>query len=184
MMTLCKVRVVNLFAIQSRNKTPDCLPLDEIRACNQRLTGRPPRSCFPLTVIEYRPEANAVLDPCSVPKAERRLVVRFQHLHPPDTTLGANVGNRRTSSKLMVLVELLNLTFYLELDVRRDSNVKFAPLEGRNDRRQFPQKILTRPNSGAHGLALLILDQTSEHESPVTLAYPAHKPTVGVTGYT
>ncbi|CAH1652107.1 hypothetical protein CHELA40_10604 [Chelatococcus asaccharovorans] len=30
----------------------------------------------------------------------------------------------------MVLVERLNLTFDLELDVRRDSHVKFAPLEG------------------------------------------------------
>ncbi|CAH1668266.1 hypothetical protein CHELA40_14837 [Chelatococcus asaccharovorans] len=28
----------------------------------------------------------------------------------------------------MVLVELLNLTFDLKLDVRWDSNVKFAPL--------------------------------------------------------
>ncbi|CAH1673340.1 hypothetical protein CHELA40_14111 [Chelatococcus asaccharovorans] len=51
-------------------------------------------------------------------------------MHPPDTTLGANVGVKRTTSKLLLLVELLNLTFDLELDVRRDSNVKFAPLAG------------------------------------------------------
>ncbi|CAH1658724.1 hypothetical protein CHELA40_11610 [Chelatococcus asaccharovorans] len=50
-------------------------------------------------------------------------------MHPPDTGLGANVGVKRTTSKLLVLVELLNLTFDLEPDVRRDSNVKFAPLE-------------------------------------------------------
>ncbi|CAH1670311.1 hypothetical protein CHELA40_14540 [Chelatococcus asaccharovorans] len=56
------------------------------------------------------------------------LVVRLRHLHPPDSTLGANVGVKKTTSKLLVLVELLNLTFDLELDVRRDSNVKFAPL--------------------------------------------------------
>ncbi|PXW51899.1 hypothetical protein C7450_11854 [Chelatococcus asaccharovorans] len=56
------------------------------------------------------------------------LVVLLRHLHPPDTSLGANVGVRRTTSKLMVLVELLNLTFDLEPHVRRGSNVKFAPL--------------------------------------------------------
>jgi S1-C subfamily serine protease len=55
-------------------------------------------------------------------------VVRLRHLYPPDTGLGANVGVIRTTSKLLFLVELLNLTFELELDVRRDSNVKFAPL--------------------------------------------------------
>ncbi|CAH1666032.1 hypothetical protein CHELA40_12784 [Chelatococcus asaccharovorans] len=55
-------------------------------------------------------------------------MVRRRHLHPPDSTLGANVGVKKTTSKLLVLVELLNLTFDLELDVRRDSNVKFAPL--------------------------------------------------------
>ncbi|CAH1676496.1 cytochrome b561 [Chelatococcus asaccharovorans] len=55
-------------------------------------------------------------------------MVRLRHLHPPDTTLGANVGVKRTTSKLMVLVELLNLTFDLEPHVWRDSNVKFAPL--------------------------------------------------------
>ena len=56
------------------------------------------------------------------------LVVLLRHLHPPDTGLGANVGVKRATSKLLVLVELLNLTFDRELDVRRDSNVKFAPL--------------------------------------------------------
>ncbi|CAH1665315.1 hypothetical protein CHELA40_12665 [Chelatococcus asaccharovorans] len=49
-------------------------------------------------------------------------------MHPCDTTLGANVGVKKTTSKLLVIVELLNLTFDLELDVRWDSNVKFAPL--------------------------------------------------------
>ncbi|CAH1662864.1 hypothetical protein CHELA40_12309 [Chelatococcus asaccharovorans] len=34
----------------------------------------------------------------------------------------------------MVLVELLNLTCDLELDVRRVSHVKFAPLDGRRPR--------------------------------------------------
>ncbi|CAH1669794.1 hypothetical protein CHELA40_14617 [Chelatococcus asaccharovorans] len=55
-------------------------------------------------------------------------MVRRRHLHPPNTGLGANVGVKRTTSKLLVLVELLNLTFDLELDVGRDSNVKSAPL--------------------------------------------------------
>ncbi|CAH1651567.1 hypothetical protein CHELA40_50479 [Chelatococcus asaccharovorans] len=59
---------------------------------------------------------------------ENILVVRRRHLRPPDTSLGANVGVTRTTSKLLVLVELLNLTFDLELDVERDPNVKFAPL--------------------------------------------------------
>ncbi|MBS1167278.1 MAG: hypothetical protein H6R00_3303, partial [Proteobacteria bacterium] len=56
-------------------------------------------------------------------------VVRLRHLHPPDTTLGANVGVKRTTSKLLVLAELLNLTFELAPYVSRDSNVKFAPLD-------------------------------------------------------
>ncbi|CAH1681217.1 conserved hypothetical protein [Chelatococcus asaccharovorans] len=55
-------------------------------------------------------------------------MVRLRHLHPPDTGLGANVGVMRTTSKLLILVEFLNLTFDLEPLVRRDSNVKFAPL--------------------------------------------------------
>ena len=56
------------------------------------------------------------------------LVVLLRHLHRSDTGLGANVGATRTTSKLMVLVELLNLTFDREPHGRRDSNVKFAPL--------------------------------------------------------
>ncbi|CAH1648831.1 conserved hypothetical protein [Chelatococcus asaccharovorans] len=56
-------------------------------------------------------------------------MVLLRHLHPPDTGLGANVGVKRTTSKLTVLVDLLNLTFDLVPHVRRDSNVKFAPLE-------------------------------------------------------
>ncbi|CAH1648678.1 hypothetical protein CHELA40_10092 [Chelatococcus asaccharovorans] len=61
--------------------------------------------------------------------AGAELVVRARHLHPPDTGLGANVGVKKTTSKLLVLVELLNLTFDLVPHVRRDSNVKFAPLD-------------------------------------------------------
>ncbi|CAH1673241.1 hypothetical protein CHELA40_13825 [Chelatococcus asaccharovorans] len=57
-----------------------------------------------------------------------KLAVLLRHLHPSDTGLGANVGVERTTSKLMVLVELLNLTFDLEPHVTRDSHVKFAPL--------------------------------------------------------
>ncbi|CAH1668042.1 hypothetical protein CHELA40_14869 [Chelatococcus asaccharovorans] len=45
------------------------------------------------------------------------LVVRLRHLHPPDTGLGANVGVKRTTGRLLILVELLNLTFDLEPDV-------------------------------------------------------------------
>ncbi|CAH1665067.1 hypothetical protein CHELA40_12626 [Chelatococcus asaccharovorans] len=56
------------------------------------------------------------------------MVVRLRHLHPSHTGLGANVGVKSTTSKLMVLVELLNLTFDREPHVRRDSHVKFAPL--------------------------------------------------------
>ncbi|CAH1651316.1 hypothetical protein CHELA40_50443 [Chelatococcus asaccharovorans] len=54
-------------------------------------------------------------------------MVRLRHLHPPDTSPGANVEVRRTASKLLVLVEILNLTCDLEPHVRRDSHVKFAP---------------------------------------------------------
>ncbi|CAH1654772.1 hypothetical protein CHELA40_10988 [Chelatococcus asaccharovorans] len=57
-------------------------------------------------------------------------MVRRRHVHPPDTGLGANVGLTRTTSKLLVLVELLNLTFDPEPHVRRDSHVKFAPRAG------------------------------------------------------
>ncbi|CAH1673834.1 hypothetical protein CHELA40_14043 [Chelatococcus asaccharovorans] len=46
-------------------------------------------------------------------------------MHPLDTSLGANVGVKRTTSKLLVLLALSNLTFDLELDVGRDSHVKF-----------------------------------------------------------
>ncbi|CAH1670055.1 hypothetical protein CHELA40_14578 [Chelatococcus asaccharovorans] len=66
--------------------------------------------------------------PRSFLRLARILVVRRRHLHPPDTGLGANVGVTRTTSKLLVLVELLNLTFDLAPHVRRDSNVRFAPL--------------------------------------------------------
>ena len=57
-----------------------------------------------------------------------RLVVRLRHLHPPDTGLGENAGATRTTSKLLVLAELLNLTFDLEPHVGPESNAKFAPL--------------------------------------------------------
>ncbi|CAH1657080.1 hypothetical protein CHELA40_11371 [Chelatococcus asaccharovorans] len=66
--------------------------------------------------------------PCKQSFGLGDLVVLLRHLHPPDGTLGANVGVKKTTSKLLVLVELLNLAFDLEHDVRRDSNVKFAPL--------------------------------------------------------
>ncbi|CAH1669661.1 hypothetical protein CHELA40_14634 [Chelatococcus asaccharovorans] len=33
-------------------------------------------------------------------------MVLLRHLHPPDSTLGANVGVKKTTSKLLVLVEL------------------------------------------------------------------------------
>ncbi|CAH1665579.1 hypothetical protein CHELA40_12709 [Chelatococcus asaccharovorans] len=75
------------------------------------------------------------------------LVVRLRHLHPPDTGPGVNVGVKRTTSKLLVLVELLNLTFDLELDVGRDSNVKFAPLvSGRG--MASAGRISPRPRTG------------------------------------
>jgi hypothetical protein len=56
------------------------------------------------------------------------LVVRFQHLHPICISHQANVGNKRTTSKFMILVEFLNLTFDPEADIKRVSNVKFIPL--------------------------------------------------------
>ncbi|CAH1654466.1 hypothetical protein CHELA40_10942 [Chelatococcus asaccharovorans] len=34
------------------------------------------------------------------------LVVLLRHLHPPDTGLGGNVGIKRTTSKLLVLVRI------------------------------------------------------------------------------
>jgi hypothetical protein len=56
------------------------------------------------------------------------LVVRFQHLHPLCIGREANVGNKRTTSKSLILVEFLNLTFDLEADIKWVSNVKFIPL--------------------------------------------------------
>ena len=61
-------------------------------------------------------------------RAEVVLVVRFRHLHPLAAPIRANVGIKRTTSKLLNLVELLNLTFEQEPRRNRDSNVKFAPL--------------------------------------------------------
>jgi hypothetical protein len=55
-------------------------------------------------------------------------MVRFQHLHPICIGHQANVGNKRTTSKFMILVEFLNLTFDLEAGIKRVSNVKFIPL--------------------------------------------------------
>ncbi|CAH1653811.1 hypothetical protein CHELA40_50800 [Chelatococcus asaccharovorans] len=75
-------------------------------------------------------------------------MVLLRHLHPSDTGLGANVGVKRTTSKLMVLVELLNLTFDLELDVRRDSHVKFAPLVLSRRRALFQRRGSTPRSSG------------------------------------
>lgn len=46
----------------------------------------------------------------------------------------ANVGIIRTTSKPMILVELMNLAFERELCAERDSNVKFVPLA------RFPAK--------------------------------------------
>jgi len=56
-------------------------------------------------------------------------VVRFRHLPPVAAPARANVGIIRTTSNLLDLVELLNLTFEQEPGRKRDSNVKFAPLE-------------------------------------------------------
>jgi hypothetical protein len=64
----------------------------------------------------------------SIPNYPHFLVVRFQHLHPIRIGLEANVGNKRTTSKLMILVEFLNLTFDPEIDIKLVSNVKFIPL--------------------------------------------------------
>jgi hypothetical protein len=43
------------------------------------------------------------------------LVVRFRHLHPFAARLRANVGLEGTTNNIMILVELLNLTFEREL---------------------------------------------------------------------
>jgi hypothetical protein len=47
----------------------------------------------------------------------RALVARFQHLHPICIGREANVGDKRTTSKLMILVEFLNLAFASEADI-------------------------------------------------------------------
>jgi hypothetical protein len=49
-------------------------------------------------------------------------------LHPLAAPVRANAGIKRTTSKLLNLVELLNLTFEQEPCGNPDSNVKFAPL--------------------------------------------------------
>jgi hypothetical protein len=73
-------------------------------------------------------------------------VVRFQHLHPICIGREANVGNRRTTSKLMILVEFLNLTFDFEADITRVSNVEFIPLGdlGANPAPAYSARISTR----------------------------------------
>jgi hypothetical protein len=62
--------------------------------------------------------------------ASSPLVVRFRHLHPIAAHSKANVGIAKTTSKYLILVELLNLTFEQESGRNRDSNVKFAPQDG------------------------------------------------------
>ena len=62
------------------------------------------------------------------PLLRTHLVVRFRHLHPVSEPVRANVGIMRTTSKLMILVELLNLTLENALRSNRGSSVKFAPL--------------------------------------------------------
>jgi hypothetical protein len=56
------------------------------------------------------------------------LVVRFQHLHPIRIGLKANVGNKRTTGKFVILVEFPNSTFDPDDDIERVSNVEFIPL--------------------------------------------------------
>ncbi len=55
-------------------------------------------------------------------------MARFQYLHPICIGREANIGNKGTTSKPMILVEFLNLRFDLEADIKRVSNVKFIPL--------------------------------------------------------
>ena len=67
-------------------------------------------------------------------------MVRFQHLHPVCIGRQANVGNKRTTSKFMILVEFSNLTFDSETDITRVSNVKFIPLGEKPGRRHQKQR--------------------------------------------
>ena len=61
--------------------------------------------------------------------ADPPLVARFQHLHPICISHEANVGNKGTTIKFMILVEFFILTFDSEADITRVSNVKIIPLE-------------------------------------------------------
>jgi hypothetical protein len=56
-------------------------------------------------------------------------VVRFQHSHPIRISREANAGNKRTTGKLVILVEFLNSTFDPDADITRVSNVGFIPLD-------------------------------------------------------
>ncbi len=60
--------------------------------------------------------------------AASRLVVLCQHLHPPAAPLFTNVGIKRTTSKILNLVEFSNLTFENERSCKWVPNVKFIPL--------------------------------------------------------
>jgi hypothetical protein len=57
-------------------------------------------------------------------------VARFQHLHAICIQREANVGNRRTIGRLVILVGFINLIFDPEADTKRASNVKSVPLNG------------------------------------------------------
>ncbi|CAH1666055.1 hypothetical protein CHELA40_15150 [Chelatococcus asaccharovorans] len=60
-------------------------------------------------------------------------------------TKDANVGLTRNTSKLLALVDLLNLTGDLGSHVRRASNVKFAPLVSGNEPSIIPAYSLPHP---------------------------------------
>ena len=87
-------------------------------------------------------------------------MVRFQHLHPICIGRQANVGNKRTTSKLMILVEFSNLTFDPEADITWVSNVKFIPL-GRSDEPDV--------------LTVAAIDNVVGHDSPTLTPWLAKK---------
>ncbi len=52
------------------------------------------------------------------------LVVRFRHLHPISDSIQANVGIKRTTSNIMIIVDFVILTFDLELSASGNQMLK------------------------------------------------------------
>ncbi len=79
----------------------------------------------------------------------------------------ANVGNKRTTRKFMILVEFSNLTFDLEADIERVSNVKYIPLEPKHLARRPRCRLRRQPKSGFRASSHLVTRAVLWHRRAV-----------------